>query len=97
MVHNVVAIELGADGAMVFRGFPRLKLWPEAIASLKDAPETPPRVLSHLEKRCRCAVRGFSPGQLLLRCIRVLAEGKAPAIETLRPARRAGKTKNRRL
>ena len=82
---DVVAVGLDSDHPMVFPGFPRLKLWPESIASLGEWPEALPRVLPHLEKRSRCVARGFSLASLPLRCIYVLAEGEIQKIETLRP------------
>jgi hypothetical protein len=82
---DISVIDVGPDGPMVFPGFPQLKLWPEAVVSLGEAPETLPRLHPLYEKRARPIVREFSQNPLPLRCIYVLAEGSAPAIEPLRP------------
>jgi len=82
---DLTVIDLGADEPMVFPGFPQLKLWPEALVSLGEAPDTLPRLHPLLDKRARRVVRKFSQRPLPLRCIYVLREGAAPAIEPLRP------------
>jgi hypothetical protein len=82
---DITVIDVGPDGPTVFPGFPQLKLWPEAVVSLGEAPETLPQLHLLYEKRARRITREFSQSPLPLRCIYVLAEGSAPAIEPLRP------------
>ena len=82
---DVTAVDVGAECDTVFPGFPQLKLWPEAIVSLGETPETMPRLHPLLEKRARPAVRGFSHRLLPLRRLYVIAGGPAPAIEPLAP------------
>jgi hypothetical protein len=82
---DITVIELEQDRPMVFPGFPQLKLWPEAISSLGETPETLPRLHPLFEKRARRISRAFSQRPLPLRCIYVLAGGTALAIEPLQP------------
>jgi hypothetical protein len=60
---------------VVLPGFPQIKLWPEAIASLGEDPESHPRVASRYEKRSRRSNERFSQRLLPLKHIYVLAEG----------------------
>ncbi len=84
---DVLAIELAdVNHPVVHPGFPQLKLWPEAAATLGDAPEALPRLHPRLEKRARRDARGFPQIALLLERIYVLAEGTHQEIEPLRPA-----------
>jgi hypothetical protein len=82
---DVTAIAVGTNGSTVLPGFPQLKLWPEAVVSLGEAPETMPRLHPLLDKRARLAIRGFSHRVLPLKRIYLLAEGSVPGIEPLRP------------
>jgi len=88
--HGIVAddltvIDVGSSCPTAFPGFPQLKLWPEAVVSLGETPETLPLLHPLLEKRARRIMREFSQTPLPLRCIYILDEGSAPAIEPLRP------------
>ena len=82
---DLTAIDMDTGCPTVFPGFPQLKLWPEAVVSLGETPETMPRLHPRFDKRARRAVRGFSHSLLPLRRIYLLTAGPAPRIETLRP------------
>jgi hypothetical protein len=71
----------------MFPGFPQLKLWPEALASLGDDPEKLPRCNPHLEKRARPAAHKFSSAPLPIKRIYVLDKGSTPEILPLPPQR----------
>ena len=82
---DITVIDVGTECPTVFPGFPQLKLWPEALVSLGEVPETLPRLHPLLDKRAHRVIREFSRRPLPLRCIYVLAGGAAPAIEPLPP------------
>jgi hypothetical protein len=82
---DITVIDLDQDCPTVFPGFPQLKLWPEAVMSLGETPETLPRLHPLFEKRARRITREFSQSPLPLRCIYVLAGGTDLAIEPLQP------------
>ncbi len=89
--HGVVADDLTAingvgDCPMVYPGFPQLKLWPAALASLGESPEALPRLHPLFEKRAR-DVNGFCETPVPLKGIYVLAGARAQGneIESLRP------------
>ena len=85
MADDLTAIDMDTGCPTVFPGFPQLKLWPEAVVSLGETPETMPRLHPRFDKRARRAVRGFSHRLLPLKRIYLLTAGPAPRIETLRP------------
>lgn len=83
---DVLAVQVGEAGTpIVFPGFPQLKLWPEAAASLGEIPEMMPRLHPWLEKRARRDARGFPQVSLPLERIYVLAEGTCQEIEAVEP------------
>ncbi len=82
---DLTAVQINAEGPIVFPGYPQLKLWPESTALLGDKPETLPRLNPHLERRARRATREFSPASIPLKRIYVLGESKVPEIEPLGP------------
>lgn len=82
---DVTAIDMSPGGFTVLPAFPQLKLWPEGVVSLGEAPERLPRIHPLVEKRARRATQGFSRRPCPLKRIYVLAEGPDPAIEPLRP------------
>lgn len=85
---DVVAVHLDGVGATtVLPSFPQLKLWPDAVASLGEDPESLPRLSSRFEKRHREATNGFSNGPARLRHIFVLGKGSKLEIERLQPQR----------
>jgi hypothetical protein len=86
LVTDDLAVLRGESGCpVVFPGFPQIKLWPETLASLGDAPDKLPRCNPSFEKRARPATRKFSPIPLPIRRIYVLDEGNAPEILPLGP------------
>jgi hypothetical protein len=82
---DLTAIAVTPECSTVFPGFPQLKLWPEAVASLGEAPEALPQLHPEFDKRARRATQGFSHRLLPLRCIYLLQEGPRLAIEPLPP------------
>jgi hypothetical protein len=82
---DLTVIDVGTSCPMVFPGFPQLKLWPEAVISLGESPEALPLLHPRLEKRARRIAQAFSQSPLPLRCIYILAEGPAPAVEPIQP------------
>jgi hypothetical protein len=83
---DVLAVDAGSGGSpIVLPGFPRLKLWPDAAASLGDVPEMLPRLHPSWEKRSRRDSRGFPQKPLPLERVYVLAEGTHPEIEAIQP------------
>lgn len=82
---DMVALRVEENRTMVFPGYPRMKLWPEAVASLGDDPEKLPRWNPYFEKRVRPAGHKFSLASLPLKRIYVLDEGDAAEILPLRP------------
>jgi hypothetical protein len=86
LVTDDVAALRGEEGyPMVFPGFPRLKLWPEAVVSLGGDPEKLPRWNLHSEKRDRPTTHKFSSTPLPIKRIYVLASGDAAEISPLPP------------
>ena len=80
---DVIPVELNGESTIVHPGFPQLKLWPEAAASLGDSVETLPRVHPNFEKRVRRTGDGFALSPLPLKCIYVLAEGAKQEIQPI--------------
>jgi hypothetical protein len=80
---DLTAVDTSPECPTVSPGFPQLKLWSEAVASLGEAPEALPRLHPEFDKRARRATRGFSHRALPLRRIYLLGEGPRPAIEPL--------------
>jgi hypothetical protein len=80
---DVTAIAVDSKCLTVFPGFPQLKLWPETLVSLGEAPESLPRLHPLWEKRARRVTRGFSHKVLPLRRIYLLANGPVSTIEPL--------------
>ena len=67
----------------VFPGFPQLKLWPEAAASLGTDAAQLPRVHPGFEKRAQRLSAGFAQGSLPLGRLYVLAEGEPASLQPL--------------
>lgn len=85
LADDVTAVRFVADHPTVFPAFPQLKLWPESAVALGNDPGPLPRLEPGLEKRSLRASRGFLSTPLTLKHIYVLAEGKTPHSEPLRP------------
>jgi hypothetical protein len=89
--HRLVADDITAvwfdeeDRPITYPGYPQLKLWPQAVAYLGDAPESLPRLEPGLEKRARPAASAFSTAPIPLKRVYVLDEGEGVKIETLSP------------
>lgn len=79
---DIVALEIrDAEGPRVLPGFPQLKLWPEAVASLGDDPEALPPIRPEIEKRARHVTTRFSQSPIPLCCIYVLSGGATLEID----------------
>jgi energy-coupling factor transporter ATP-binding protein EcfA2 len=86
LADDVVALTIPDSGIpVVHSAFPQLKLWPDAVASLGDDPNTLPYLVPHLEKRDRRIVQGFIEHPVPLQQIYVLGKGELVEIETLPP------------
>jgi hypothetical protein len=79
---DVTAVHVGTGCPRVLSGFPQLKLWPDTAASLGNMEELP-ELYSGAIKLTQRVDRGFSQTPLPLRCIYVLAQGKAKKVEPL--------------
>ena len=67
----------------VYPGFPQLKLWPEAAASLGADVNQLPRLHPNFEKRAQRLSTGFAQEPLPLSQLYVLAEGEPASLEPL--------------
>src|SRR5215217_1715114 len=82
---DVAVLRVEESYPKVFPGFPQLKLWPKALVSLGDDPETLPRWNPHFEKRTRSAAHRFPSTPLPIKRVYMLEESSAPEILPLRP------------
>jgi hypothetical protein len=74
---DVTAVQIdGANSPTVHPGYPQLKLWPEAAASLGEDPEALPRLDPITERRARRLTSEFSADPLPLRRVYVLSGGE---------------------
>jgi hypothetical protein len=80
---DVLAVHVGNDQPIVFPGFPRLNLWPDAASRFAKGAGARPDVRYTPAKRRRSAARGFSREPLTLKRIYVLAEDAAVAVEPM--------------
>jgi hypothetical protein len=85
LADDLTALRIGTGSCTVFPGFPQLKLWPEAAASLGRAPGALSQLHPEFDKRACGARQGFSHRPLPLRRIYLLAEGPGPTIAPLKP------------
>jgi hypothetical protein len=85
LADDLTALRIGTDGCTVVPGFPQLKLWPEAAASLGRVPAALSQLHPEFDKRACGARQGFSHQPLPLRRIYLLAEGPGPKSASLRP------------
>jgi hypothetical protein len=88
--HSLIADDLTAlrveqSRPIVLPGFPQLKLWPEAVASLGGNPEKLAKWNPYFEKRIHPAEHKFSSAPLPVKRIYVLDEGDAMEILPLQP------------
>lgn len=82
---DVMAIDIGSGCPMVIPSFPQFKLWPQAVTTLENVPETLPLVLSSSEKRTLRVTRRFAQTPLPLKRLYVLANRPTLEIEPLSP------------
>jgi hypothetical protein len=82
---DVMAIDIGSGCPMVIPSFPQFKLWPQAVTTLENVPETLPLVLSSSEKRALRVARRFAQTSLPLKRLYVLAKRPTLEIEPLSP------------
>jgi hypothetical protein len=81
---DVAAIQVdGATSPTVYPGYPQLKLWPEAAASLGEDLEALPRLDPITERRARPVTRHFHTEPLPLRRIYVLGGAQTFEIKPL--------------
>lgn len=83
---DVVALSIDERGIpMVLPGFPQIKLYPEAVASLGENYELLPELADGYEKRGRRVTDRFARQSLPLRSIYVLGRGPVATINQLDP------------
>lgn len=82
VVDDVVAI-CPADVPTIVPGYPQVKLWPDSAAVFEPDPASLSHVSSDEDKLALRVAERFNLARLPLRCIYVLAEGEARAIEPL--------------
>jgi hypothetical protein len=80
---DVTPVDVGQGELVVAPGFPQMKLWPDAAASLGHDPEALPRLHPSLEKRACRFEQVFLQTPAPLKRLYVLADGPAPAIVPL--------------
>lgn len=82
---DVTAVHLDGGSPTVVPSFPQLKLWPDALLALGEAPEALPLLHPDFVKRARRVTEGFATTPVPLKRLYVLARGDTLAIETLQP------------
>jgi hypothetical protein len=82
---DVAVLRVEESPPLVYPSFPHLKLWPDALVSLGDDPETLPQWNPYLEKRARPAATEFSSTPLPVKKIYILDEGDALRLFPLTP------------
>ena len=80
---DALSLRLAEHGPLALPGPPELRLWPDTLTALGEAPEDLPRLRPELEKRARFAVNACVPRALPLSRLYVLAEGPDHAVEPL--------------
>jgi hypothetical protein len=83
---DFIAVPIGAQAGAelrVYPGFPQLKLWPAAAASLGADVEQLPRLHPDFDKRAQRLSAGFAQVALPLERLYVLAEGEPAGIQPL--------------
>jgi len=83
---DLTAIDVESAPPTVAPAFPQLKLWPEAVESLGEIPETMPQLHPAFDKRARRVVQGFADRALPLQRIYLLTEGADLRAEPLQPS-----------
>ena len=85
LADDVVALDPAAAKPAVLPGFPRLKLWPDAVAALGDDPEDWPRLWSRVEKRDLSVNGHFARQATPLRRLYILSQAASAVITRLPP------------
>jgi hypothetical protein len=85
---DVMAIDFAEGRPKVLPGFPQIKLWPDALASIGHKAEAFPRLQPNWEKRDYRVTSGFSEKPLSVQALFVLDHGPQLVIEPL-PASQA--------
>lgn len=85
LTDDVMAIQLDSQQPMVIPGFPQIKLWPDAAASLGHALDSLPLLHSQTVKRIHKLKDGFLQQSVPLKRVYVLAGGTHPEIIPLEP------------
>jgi hypothetical protein len=86
LADDITAVQAtGTDGPCVYPGYPQLKLWPDAVRSLGEDPDTLPQLVPIMQKRGRRVIKAFAAEPLSLRRIYVLDGGDVPEIRALKP------------
>ncbi|MBP5973247.1 serine kinase [Brasilonema sp. CT11] len=86
LTDDLMAIKMDTDQAIVFPGFPQVKLWSDAATSLGHTPENLPLLHSMTEKLVYRFSEGFCQRPLPLKRLYVLDKGTQHSIEPLHPA-----------
>lgn len=82
---DILSVEFDENGTpIVFPGFPRIKLWPEAAEQFYDDLEAFPRIHSESEKRS-CFIGDFAADPLPLKRIYVIEKNEKMGVEMLKP------------
>jgi hypothetical protein len=85
LTDDVMGIDTQTEPPTVLPGFPQIKLWPEAAASIGHPPESLSILHPGTEKLAHYLTRGFRQTPLPLKRIYVLAGGDHHAITRLQP------------
>lgn len=83
LADDALAVDLAARPARVEAGFPHLKLWPDAAASLGLAPETLPQLRPEFDKRSYQVAQTAVPPRLPLGGVFLLGFGAQLRVERL--------------
>lgn len=92
LADDVLALEVSGEGGgraggrepAAYPGFPNLKLWPDSLRALGEAPDRWPQIHPEREKRALRLPNGFALEPLPLSRVIVLAEGGRAALAPLR-------------
>jgi hypothetical protein len=86
LADDITAVRITGTGEpCIYPGYPQLKLWPDAVASLGEDPDALPQLVPIMQKRERRVIREFAADPLSLRRIYVLGGGDVPEIRSLKP------------
>ena len=80
LADDVMAIQMNSQPPLVIPGFPQIKLWPDAAASIGHAPDSLPQLNSQTVKLAHHLSHGFLQTSIPLKRLYVLAKGNYPEI-----------------